>query len=218
MSEYRREFDDELEAIEGKVIELFAMVAEDVPLATQALLSGDDAAYATLAERDRAIDALYAEVEGLANREILLQAPVAADLRFLLSVLRIVPELERSHDLVVHVAAIGGHLLGSDLTPRAKGLVARMGDLAANMWRHAADSWYQRDRTAAQVLAERDESLDELHASLIAELASGRMAVPVAMEMALIARDFERLGAHAVNIARRVIYLAGTAPGQPAGE
>jgi phosphate transport system protein len=57
--------------------------------------------------------------------------------------------------------------------------------------------------------------MDELHASLIAELASGRMAVPVTMEMALVARDFERLGAHAVNIARRVVYLAGTAPDKP---
>jgi phosphate transport system protein len=85
-----------------------------------------------------------------------------------------------------------------------------MGSLASDMWRQAADSWYQRDRDAAPALRERDEEMDELHASLIAELASGRMAVPVTMEMALVARDFERLGAHAVNIARRVVYLAGS--------
>jgi phosphate transport system protein len=211
MSDHRQEFDNELEAIEGKVIELFAMVAEGVPVATQALLTGDNEAYLALAARDRDIDALYVEVEGLANREILLQAPVAADLRFLLSVLRIVPELERSHDLVVHIAAGASHLVEDDLTPRARGLVARMGDLASEMWRQAADSWYQRDRAAAAALTERDESLDELHASLVAELASGPTATPVAMEMAQIARDYERLGAHAVNIARRVIYLAGSA-------
>jgi phosphate transport system protein len=210
MSEHRQEFDNELEAIEGKVIELFAMVAEGVPLATQALLDGDNDAYLTLAERDQAIDALYVEVEGLANREIVLQAPVADDLRFLLSVLRIVPELERSHDLVVHIGLSASHLLEDDLSTRARGLVERMGDLAADMWRQAADSWYQRDRSAARAVAERDEGLDELHASLIAELASGHTAVPVAMEMALVARDYERLGAHAVNIARRVIYLAGS--------
>src|SRR6201981_1647921 len=104
MSEHRQEFDNKLEAIESKVIELFAMVAEGVPVATQALLDGDDGAFVTLAERDRAIDALYVEIEGLANREILLQAPVASDLRFLLSVLRIVPELEGLHELVVGVA------------------------------------------------------------------------------------------------------------------
>ncbi len=90
-----------------------------------------------------------------------------------------------------------------------------MGDLAADMWRQAADSWYQRDRAAAEILSERDEDMDELHASLIAELAAGQMAVPVAMEMALVARDYERLGAHAVNIARRVLYLAGSAPHKP---
>lgn len=215
MSEHRQEFDNELEAIESKVIELFAMVAEGLPTATQALLNSDNEAYTTLAERDRTIDALYVEVEGLANREILLQAPVASDLRFLLSVLRIVPELERSHDLVVHIAASATHFLGEDLTPRAKRLARRMSDLAAEMWRKAADSWYQRDRTAALALAERDEGMDELHASLIAELASGGTAVPVAMEMALVARDYERLGAHAVNIARRVIYLAGSHRGEP---
>ena len=214
----RQEFDKELEAIEGKVIELFAMVAEGVPLATQALLNGDNEAYLTLAARDRAIDALYLEVEGLANREILLQAPVAADLRFLLSVLRIVPELERSHDLVVHIGASAGHLVEDDLTPRVRALVARMGELAGEMWRRAADSWYERDSAAAALLAERDEGLDELHASLTAELASGLTAVPVAMEMASVARDYERLGAHAVNIARRVIYLAGTAPRRPQGQ
>jgi len=217
MNEHRQEFDSELDAIESKVIELFGMVAEGLPMATQALLDGDAEAYAKLAERDRAIDALYLEVEGLANREILLQAPVASDLRFLLSVLRIVPELERSHDLVVHICASAGHILSDDLTARTRGLVARMGDLAAEMWRRAADSWYERDRDAAAVLAERDEGMDELHASLTAELASGQMAVPVAMEMALVARDYERLGAHAVNIARRVVYLAGTAPRRPRG-
>src|SRR6185437_11320927 len=169
MSEHRQEFDNELEDIESKVIELFAMVAEGLPVATQALLDGSDDAYPLLAERDAVIDALYVEVEGLVNREIVLQAPVASDLRFLLSVLRIVPELERSHDLMVHIAA-GASRVGEDLTPRARRLVARMGELAAEMWRRAADSWYQRDRTAAVALAERDEGLDELNASLIAEL------------------------------------------------
>jgi len=55
--------------------------------------------------------------------------------------------------------------------------------------------------------------MDELHASLLAELASGLMALPVTMEMTLVARFYERLGDHAVNIARRVVYLAGTAKG-----
>jgi phosphate transport system protein len=212
VGESRKEFQHKLEAIEAKVIELFAMVAEDLPGATDALLSGSNDVLNALAEREQVIDALYPEIEELANREILLQAPVASDLRFLLSVLRIVPELERSHDLVVQIAARANHILGGDLSPRCRGLVERMGTLASEMWRQAVDSWYQRDRTVAQVLEGRDDEMDELHASLVAELASGRMSLPVTMEMTLVARFYERLGDHAVNIARRVVYLAGTAP------
>jgi phosphate transport system protein len=85
-----------------------------------------------------------------------------------------------------------------------------MGNLASEMWRHAVDSWYQRDRAAAPALEARDDEMDELHASLIAELASGSMTLPVTMEMTLVARFYERLGDRAVNIGHRVIYLAGS--------
>jgi phosphate transport system protein len=210
MAEHRQEFEHELEAIEAKVIELFAMVAEDLPGATQALLTGNNDVIKALAEREQAIDALYPEIEAMANREILLQAPVASDLRFLLSVVRIVPELERSHDLVIQIAGRANHILGEDLSPRCRGLVERMGNLASTMWREAVDSWYQRDRAAAAKLAVRDDDMDELYASLMAELAAGRMSLPVTMEMTLVARFYERLGDHAVNISRRVIYLAGS--------
>jgi phosphate transport system protein len=216
MVEHRQDFQRELEAIEAKVIELFAMVAEDLPGATQALLTGNNQVLQALNEREQVIDALYPEIEELVNREILLQAPVASDLRFLLSVLRIVPELERSHDLVVQIASRANHILGDDLSPRSRGLVERMGTLTSEMWRQAVDSWYQRDRSAAVTLKERDDEMDELHASLIAELASGRMALPVTMEMTMVARFYERLAAHAVNIARRVAYLAGPPKEQPA--
>jgi phosphate transport system protein len=210
MVENRQEFQRDLETIEAKVIELFAMVAEDLPGATQALLTGNNEILDVLTERERAIDSLYLEVEDLANREIALQAPVASDLRFLLSVLRIVPELERTHDLEMQIASRANHILGADLSERVRGLVASMGELGSEMWRQAADSWYQRDRSAAAVLEERDDEMDNLHASLLAELATGGMGLPVTMEMTLVAHFYERLGDHAVNIARRVVYLAGT--------
>jgi len=210
MVEHRQEFQRELDAIEAKVIELFAMVAEDLPLATHALLSGDNEAVAVLAERDQTIEALYPEIDEVIGREIALQAPVASDLRFLLSVVRILPELERSHHLVTHIARRANHILSGELSARSQGLIERMGNLVSDMWRQAADSWYKRDRTAAFNLALRDEEVDELHASLIGELASGRMALPVTMEMTLVGRFYERLGDRAVNIARRVVYLAGS--------
>jgi phosphate uptake regulator len=76
----------------------------------------------------------------------------------------------------------------------------------------AADSWYQRDHSAATVLAERNNDMDELHASLIAELSSGRMALAVTIETTLMSPLYERLGDHAVNIAGQVVYIADMGP------
>ena len=215
MAEYRHEFDRRLDAIEAKVMELFGMVCEDLPAVTQVVLDGSNDVAGLLAERERAIDAIYHEIEQLVSREILLQAPVASDLRFLLSVLRIAPELERSHDLVCHIASRADRIPGSELPPRCRILIKRMDELACAMWRRAADCWCQRDGSAAQALAEIDDELDELHASLKAELTSGTIAPAVMMEMTLVARFYERLGDHAVNIARRVIYLAGSSHARP---
>jgi phosphate transport system protein len=217
MTERRQEFERDLEAIEAKIIELFAMIAEDLPDATSALLTGNNEIMQKLLERDQVISALYPQTEQLANRDILLQAPVASDLRFLLSVLRILPEFELSHDLVIQIASRANHFLSGDLSPRARGIVERMGSVASDMWRRAADCWYERDRDAALALAERDDEMDQLYSSLIAELASGSMALPVTMEMTLVARFYERLGDHAGTIARRVVYLAGSADGPGRG-
>jgi phosphate transport system protein len=218
MAEHRQEFERELEAIEAKIIELFAIVAEDLPEATNALLTGNNEILQRLTERDKEVSALYPETEQLANREILLQAPVADDLRFLLSVLRVLTEFELSHDLELQIASRANHFLADDLSPRTRGIIERMGSLASDMWRQAADCWYQRDRSAALALAERDDEMDQLYSSLIAELASGKMALPVTMEMTLVARFYERLGDHAVTIARRVVYLAGSPPEGPPPE
>ena len=212
MVDHRQVFHHELEAIETKVTDLFGMVAEDVPRATDALLSGNSDDVQRLAERDRAIDDLYPRIEELADRELVLQQPLASDLRFLISVLRVVPELERSHDLVVNIARRASYILSEDLSPRCRGLIEQMGNLASDMWRQAVDCWSERDRSAAEALDDRDDEMDELFASLMAELGSGRMTLPVTMEMTLVARFYERLADHAVNIGRRVVYLAGSIP------
>jgi phosphate transport system protein len=216
MTEHRQEFHRELEVIEAKVVELFGMVAEDLPKATEALLSGDRTVVRELTDRDKAIDSLYPQIEELADRELVLQAPLGSDLRYLISVLRVVPELERSHDLVVDIARRGGYILGEDLSPRARGLVEQMGIVAADMWREAVDCWCKRDRAGAAALDDRDDEMDEMFAGLMAELGSGRMTLPVTMEMTLVARFYERLADHAVNIARRVVYLAGHMVSSPA--
>ena len=212
MSDTRKDFHQKLEEIEGSVIELFALVGEDLALATQALLNSDAAALKVLEGRQATIDAIYGEVDLLVNQQLLLQAPVAGDLRLLLSVLRTLPHHERAHRLVCHIAEISTHLLPEDISPRIRGLVQRMSDTGADMWNRAAQAWYERDRTAADALEARDDDQDSLHTAMVAELASGSTTLPVAMDMALVARYYERFADHAVDIAHRVVYLAGPQP------
>jgi phosphate transport system protein len=207
--ELRLEYHRHLEEINGRVIQLFALVGEGLAAATDALLSGDREVARALMERDDLIDGFYRDIEALVNHELARQSPVARDLRFLLSVLRVVPELERSHDLVEHIARRGIKGLRDQLTPRTRGLIEQMGSIGVEMWRAAADAWYERDAEAYSRLSLRDDEMDELHTTLTAELASGSTTLPVAMDMALVARFYERLGDHAVNIAHRVRFLAG---------
>lgn len=206
--ETRVGFHRDLEEIDQKVLQLFAMVAEGVAKATDAFLANDRAAAESLSETDAVIDQLYNDVEELVQRQFALQSPMARDMRFLLSVLRIVPELERSGDLAEHIANRATRGVSDNVTPRIRGLIQQMGHVATRMWRDAADGYVDRDPDIAADLNERDDELDELHSSLTAELVTGQLSVPIALEMALIARFYERLGDHAVNIGERIRYMA----------
>jgi phosphate transport system protein len=212
MPEQRQMFQRQLDDIDAKVIELLDLVAADLARVTSALPDGDNEVVEVLAEHRLVVDIFCPEVEKLTKTAILLQAPVASDLRFLLCVLRILPELERSHHLVVRLASSANHIRSEDLSPRSRDLVERMGNLATGMWNRTADSWYQRDHSTAAELADRDHEMGELHAGLIAELSSGRTALAVTIEMTLVAPLYERLSDHAVNIAGQVIYIAGLGP------
>jgi phosphate transport system protein len=210
--EQRQEFQRQLDAIDAKVITLLDLLAEDLARTTPVLPSGNNEVVKVLAEHGLIIDLLGPEIEKLTKTAILLQAPVAWDLRFLLCVLRVLPELERSHQLVVQLASRASHIRSEDLSARSREIVDRMGNLVSGMWHRTADSWYQRDHSAAAVLAERDCEMDELQASLVAELSSGCVALPVTIEMTLMAPLYERLSEHAVNIAGQVIHIAGSGP------
>jgi len=217
-SELRIIFHHNLAEIDGHVTQLFALVTDGLAAATDALLSGDREAGRIVVQKDMVVDELYQRVEELTLREVALQGPVAGDLRFLLSVLRIVPELERSGDLVEHIAARAARGLVEELTPRIRGLVDQLGRVGVEMWRMAADGYAERDGVAARRLELRDDEMDELHNSLIAEIASGSVSVPVAIEMGLVGRFYERLGDHAVNVARRLEPAVRFGPflGEPA--
>jgi hypothetical protein len=163
-------------SIPGPVGRLIEFRVVDDRHRVEADLRGDPAQQLVL-RSEQAVDALCHEIEQLACREILLRAPVAADLRFLMSVLRVVPELERSHDLECYIEARATRVPGMGLPPRCRGLIERMGDLACDMWRRAADCWYQRDSSAVLALASADEEIDELHAAPVAESSGGTLNV-----------------------------------------
>ncbi len=197
----------DLQQIVGKLFQLFALVVEALAAATDALLSGDRHVAAVLSGRDELVDNVYEDVGRLVNRAVALEARDPKDLRFLLAALRVVPELERSHELAEHIARRAAYGLGAELTPRARGLIDRMGKVGMVMWRKAADSWYDKEGKVADELAHRDEEMDELQTVLVSEVAASGAPSSVAMELALVARFYERLGDHAVNVARMVSAL-----------
>jgi len=205
--ELRLAFHRDLQTIDEKVVQLFALVTEGLAKATDAFLSGDREAAREIVARDKLIDSLYHDAEDLVQHQFALQGPMARDLRFLLTVLRIVPELERSHDLAEHIAKAASRGLPRELPPRVRGLIEEMGRVGVEMWRASATAYLERDAAAAERLDAADDELDDLHVSLTAELVSGQLSVPVATEMTLVARYYERLGDHAVNVAKRVSYL-----------
>lgn len=206
--ELRVGYHQELQKLDRQVVGLFALVGESVAGATDALLSGDREAAKVLVARDELIDRTYVELERLVERLLVLQAPVAGDFRFLLTVLRIVPELERSADLAEHIAQRAARGLTPDLTPRVRGIIEQAGQVAVELWHRAADAYAERDSEAYARLDERDDELDDLRVSLTAEISTGSFSIPVVIELALVARFYERLGDHAVNVARQVQNLS----------
>lgn len=197
----------DIQQIDAKMFQLFALVVEALAAATDALLSGDRHVAAVLSGRDELVDNVYNDVERLVNRAVAFESRDEKDLRVLLAALRVVPELERSHELAEHIARRAAYGLGAELTPRARGLIDRMGKVGMTMWRKAADSWYDKEGKVADELAQRDEEMDELQAVLVSEVAASGAPSSVAMELALVARFYERLGDHAVNVARMVSTL-----------
>jgi phosphate transport system protein len=206
--ELRRKFHQQLDEIDAKVIRLFALVSESVAATTDALLSGDTEAARELTEQDQLVDLLEVDLEQIAERELLMQTPMAGDMRYLVSVLRVVPELERSGDLAEHIAQRAANGLAIRLTPAVRGLLEQMGATCVELWRQSSDAWAERDCDAATALDKADDHLDALHDQLINELESADIALPDALQTTLVARFYERLGDHAVHIAERVRYLA----------
>jgi phosphate transport system protein len=176
--------------------------------ATHALLSGDREAAKMLADRDEVVDTLYHDIENLTLRRLTVTGSSSqSELRFLVTVIRMLPDLERNGDLAEHVARRAARGLGGELSARSRGLVERMGEVAIHMWRVTTDAYADRQPMAASLVDTLDDEMDDLHVSLTVEVVAGTMPLPVAVELAMVARFYERFGDHAVNLAKRVAAL-----------
>jgi phosphate transport system protein len=195
--------------LDEEVMRLFDMVRNGLAAATAAFLDGDRVAARALVADDQRIDSLHAAIEDRVQRELTAEGVRTEDAaRRLISMLQIVPEIERSGDLVEHIALRTPQGLAQAISPRARGMVQEMGRIGVAMWQAAAVAYADHDPEALSRLRTLDDELDDLHVSLSAELAESATSIPVAIEMGLVARFYERIGDHAVNITRRVRRMA----------
>lgn len=193
-------------AVDAQVCRMFELLRVSLADATRVLTTGDRDGALVVVKRDETIDALDHELEATITRILHLQSPMAGDLRYLVTVLRVAPELERSADLVEHIAARVAFGLLTELTPPLIDLVERMGAVAERMWSTASTAWANRTADAVAELEALDDQMDALHDELRDHLQRGGLPLGPAVEMALVGRFYERLGDHAVNIARRMEY------------
>ena len=198
------------EDLRPETVRIFALVGEAIAGATHALLANDRELAKRVVEQDIVIDELVNDLVSVAEARLLESAALnVEDRRELLILLRILPEIERNGDLAAHVARRAARGLGSEMSPRSRGLIERMGEVASTIWREATDVIIDGKSEAVGAMEEIDDELDDLHVSLTAELTSGSMSVPVAVEVALMARFYERFGDHCVNLSRRQVGRDG---------
>lgn len=192
--------------IEHPILRLFGLVREALSRATYALLNGDSVLAQSVIDGDQEIDEATAQLELDVWSRIEGGDHGSRDLRALVGILLILPELERSADLAEHIAhrAITG--VGAEMTPVARGIVQRMSEVAADMWQLVAAAYVNHDALRLE-LAEEDEELDILHDRLTDEIAKADMPTAVTAQVTLVSRFYERIGDHAVNLSRRIAAL-----------
>jgi phosphate transport system protein len=202
----------DLREIDGGVRSMFSSMPGRLAAAGDAFVHGDRDAARGVVESDPAIDALQVDIEAWVQIELTQKSVSQDDLRYLITVLRIVPELERSADLIEHIALRAQPVLSHGLSARSRGLVEHMTCTAVAMWREAGDAFERRDASAIGSLRVHDDQLDDLHVRLTSELAKEKLEASIAIELGLVARFFERLGDHAVNVVGRLAYITEPTP------
>ena len=216
----RTEFHDQLDEIQAGIARMSAGVTELVPRATEILLAMDleGAEYVILGDDE--YDSRSVELEERCFRVIALQAPVATDLRAVISAIKIIADVERSADLCVNICKAARRIYGHDLDPHLRGVIQKMGDQAQVLFKEATEAYLNLDGVRAAALHDMDAYLDDLHRQFIQIIfeshAAGNIDLQVAVQLAVVARFYERIGDHAVNVGDRTRYIVnGWLPDRP---
>lgn len=212
MEEMRKSFHHDLDDVVQEMQRLAATVIENIPRATQVLLDQDMEGAEYLIMADDEIDARCVELEERCYQLLALQQPVAGDLRQIITTVRMIAEVERSGDLCVNICKAARRVYGHELDPKLRGFITKMGEQAQVLYREAMEAYSAKDGALAAAIDDMDSYLDELHRQFIQVIfechAAGRCDLHVAVQLALVARFYERIGDHAVNIGEKVRYLA----------
>ncbi|MBP1768028.1 MAG: phoU 2 [Candidatus Aminicenantes bacterium] len=205
-----RQFDAELNALNEKLLNMARLAEESVALAVRSLKERNEALAQDVFKREGNVNLLEIEVDELCIRLLALRQPVASDLRFITSAMKIGSELERVGDLAVNIAEVSVDLLK---LPPLKPLIdiPRMASLAQGMVKDALNAFVNRDEKLARSVCERDDEVDSLNDQIFRELLTYMMTDPGTINRAvgliLIGRHLERIADHATNIGEDVIYL-----------
>lgn len=211
MEETRKSFHHDLAHTRDELAVLVAQVAEVIPRATAVLLGGNLAEAEAVIAGDTIIDAASVEVEEHCVEILALQAPVAGDLRQVLALLKMIAEVERSADLAANICKAARRIYGHELDPKVRGIIARMGEQAQSMFDATLEAFRENDAAKAAAVDDMDAYLDALQKQFISAIfesqAQGHIDLQVAVQLAMIARFYERIGDHAVNMSERVLYI-----------
>ena len=209
-------FDEDITHLRGLIAEMGGLAELAIGDAMQALIKGDEALAKSVVERDRQLDALETEVDALAIRTIALRAPMADDLREIIAALKIGGVVERIGDYAKNIAKrVGSIERGSPFEPMT--LLPAMADIAAGMVHDVLTAFAARDPVLAREVIERDDKVDAFYDSIFRNLVSYMVENPAtistAAQLLFVARNIERIGDHATNVAEMVHFAAlGTYP------
>lgn len=206
----RDQYYEELDHIVDELVQLTGTVRRAVSNATQALLEADGSVAESVIDGDKAIDQGCDALEERALLILATQQPVATDLRQLVATLRMLADLQRMGALSVHVAKIARRRMPDVAVPETlHGTIVSMSEVADSMIDSASRIVANRDVQAAMLLEEEDDEMDRLRKDLFRSLLADEWehGVESAVDIALLGRYYERIGDHAVSMARRVVYL-----------